>query len=234
MEYNEAGRVLYLQFSNKTLTSSQKQAVYALMEETNFSLVFRGMLPTDLYKDEFLDIESYVKSKQGLLGSCSGKAPYHKFRRFDKVGTGKGGGSSFQEQDHFCSMSIEDFFVYLDKHNRIDPDNIFSYYRLIDDDNPIGEKRQRPKVKEMVIVNATEVIFYMIDVDMSVYMPKFNAEYLGKFQLPEILPAGELCLMSSVCNKSAGHTISRCNSNRNSQIASVRKATQMHTAFFGS
>jgi hypothetical protein len=80
-------------------------------------------------------------------------------------------------------MKPSGYFTYLDKHYGRESDPWFS----IQHKHKYGE--------ELLTLDATQVVVYMIDVDMPDKLPIFNSWYKEHFKLKEALPGGDWCVM---------------------------------------
>ena len=83
-------------------------------------------------------------------------------------------------------MSCTKYFQYLDKHSGRDPDHLFFYETL---------------KKEIVEVNATNVIFYMLDVDIATHAISVFDWYMSNFKLKEMLPRGDWSALKLVSKR---------------------------------
>lgn len=176
-KYDSKSRVLLIDFlETSVLIGNHKLALAHLLEKTTITVVCRGLLPN------FPNLEEYLKNEQGLLGF--GDGPYHKFRRFNKVV--KDNLVTYMEQDNFGSMHPTEYFKFLDKHYGRDTDQSFAYK-----DNKEGSL--------LTIDDSSEVVFYMIDIEMPTKLKQLDTWYKESFKLKEILPGGDWCVMNPVC-----------------------------------
>jgi hypothetical protein len=173
--YDNTTRVLLLDFTQvDCLKHQHKQSLGKLFELPQYTVVCKGMLPS------YPKIEKDLNGKMGLLGL--GNAPHYKFRLFEKTKTSCST-IIFQERDGFWCMRPSDYFTYLDKHYGRNTDPMFTLQKKTDE------------VILTVTLDATNVVLYMIDVDMPAKLPALHSWYREQFKLKEVLPGGDWCVM---------------------------------------
>jgi hypothetical protein len=178
--FDDVSRVLTVDFTTvDTLTHQHKASVARLFEQTAYSVVCKGMLPSFPYVG---GVEAYLKESDGLLGF--GDPPQYKIRRYNEI-TMTGGWKDYQEQDGFWSMHPSQYSQYLDKHYGRDDDPLFCL-------PPPGELAGGD------VIDVTEVVLYMLDVDIPKQLNSLNKWYNDNFKMREVLPGGDLCLMHLV------------------------------------
>ena len=179
VSFHETTNVLLMDFAGtKAVTANHLDGIAHQLENLSVSLVFNGLLP------RFPDLESYLGSTLGLnnVHNCQ----YSKFRRYDKVLNldeyGMGPFVTYKEQPDICSLSPKAYFEYLHKHFGCVNDTQFSYKR--------GDVLEE--------IDATQVVFYMIDIEMKTLCPELYRWFQNHFKIKEMLPYGSFCAMNSV------------------------------------
>jgi len=144
-----------------------------MMERDDISVVLEGLYP-DFARQFSFD----------LLAATFQSAPYNKFRVFDRMVDDVTQIISYKEREDFFSMLVSEFVTYMEMVKSGNTERSLSYTDIE------GQQHILPSVKAVAI--------YMIDVDMPKLMPHLDEEYVKSFRMPEILPAGRMCMTNGV------------------------------------
>jgi hypothetical protein len=179
--YNPRTRVLLVNFSQCEVVGNQEKIILAELMEArdDITIICVGLLPPF----SFTDLNQYLMSKQCLGGL--GDYTYPKFREFRKV-TLPDTSIDYQERASHVSMRMDQYCEYL---------NIYMGVAATE-----GKKFSYTDSKGVVttIEDATKVVFYLIDLDMTTHMRNLDIWYHQKFKIKEMLPAGDWCAMNQV------------------------------------
>ena len=173
--YNPKNRTVVADFSKvEWIHSRHKEYLAQLMERDDITVISQGLVEPVKDVNEFLE---------ALRLSYGGENPYHTFRRFDRVV--KNGYATYRERtDKHITMTMGEYVEYLTIRTTNAKDKRFVYSNL---DGTVE-----------IIEDATAVVFYLLDLDLTQYFGKFNESFRESHKMKEILPAGAWCMLSHV------------------------------------
>ena len=174
-KYDPFNRTVLADFSEVTwIHSKHKTYLSQLMERDDITVISRGLVAPVNDVNEFLE---------AMKLSFGGGNPYHNFRRFDQVV--KNGYITYREHnDGHITMTMGEYVDYLMIRTKNSKDKTFRYANM---DGTIE-----------IVDDATAVVFYLLDLDLTQYWSSFNNVFRERHKLKEILPAGEWCMLSHV------------------------------------
>lgn len=170
--YDSTSRVLMANFKGEDISQTGKRFIATMMERHDVSVIMDGLL-----KNSFVE-----RTHVDRLLTAFGSAVYHKFRLFDRKTDGRGK-QYFKERKRDAKMTIAEFRRYIHLVER----GQSGQFEFTDSNN------------KLCTADAKDTAVYMIDCDLSQFLPRVNAEYKSAFRLPEFLPGGAACMMNAVC-----------------------------------
>ena len=176
--YDPAQRIVLGNFTAVTdISWRHKQYIGSIMERDDLTLIMEGLASNLCAKLTDLKL-----LREELLLEL-GDQTYHNFRRFNRV-----------EQEGFAYYRAED--------SGVTPMKVKEYVRYLN--TLMGESPTSPfsfqeeDGQEVRFDKATDVVFYMLDVDMTNHLLKIDEGFQSEFKLKEILPGGKWCMLNSV------------------------------------
>ena len=176
--YDPAQRIVLGKFTTVTdISWRHKQYIGSIMERDDLTLIMEGLASNLCAKLTDLKL-----LREELLLEL-GDQTYHNFRRFNRV-----------EQEGFVYYRAED--------SGVTPMKVKEYVRYLN--TLMGEyptspfSFQKEDGQEVQLDKATDVVFYMLDVDMTNHLLKIDEGFQSEFKLKEILPGGKWCMLNSV------------------------------------
>ena len=176
---DDTTRIVTVDFTNVSTIDWEHKLYYShLLERDDILLLSEGLLPGSIG-----DVRLFLKG----LSSDMGPVPLKLFREFRAIK--QGGFRKFKERtDEHISMTVTDYVRYLELFYGDNNDEPFSYT------NENGTT--------ISISNVKDVVFYLLDVDMSQKLSHFDQDFKEAFKMKEILPGGEWCLLNYVSTDS--------------------------------
>jgi len=177
--YDSEQRIVFGNFTTvHNIHWRHKQYVGSIMERDDVTLIMEGLLSKLCLKMAGLDL----LMKQLLTNF--GDQMYHNFKRFDRV-VGKDEFVNYRAKNTTVTpMKVKDYVRHLNILMGESPTSPFSY--------------KSEDGQEVKFDNATDVVFYMLDVDMTKHLTTMNATFEKDFKLKEIQPGGSWCMTNSV------------------------------------
>jgi hypothetical protein len=209
--YDPESRVYLGDFSSvAVIPKDQKLFLGSLMERDDITVIMEGLY------EEVTDAKNFL----GLLGCRFDRRRFGKFRRFKRCHSPETGFTDYEEVDGYITMNVnQDYLNYVARKAYGGSDFWSCAFDL---QMPIETKADAGS--DLVITtdlaveantarktNATpgplddtshDQSISMTDVEMTRHFPQFNRDYKQKFKMKEILPGGDWCLMSHVCEHS--------------------------------
>ena len=177
--YDHARRIVLGKFTNVTdIHWRHKRYIGEIMERDDLTLIMEGLVANLCAKMEGLKL--LLKE----LRLDFGNEVYHNYRRFDRVTDDEGFVTYRTTNSGVTPLKVKDYVRYLTTWMGESPSSPFSYK----DENGL----------EVKFDSATDVVFYMLDVDMTEYLTKINSSFETEFKMKEILPGGAWCMVNSV------------------------------------
>lgn len=180
--YDASNRVVIANFTNVCkIHWKHKQYIGQLMERDDVTLITEGLVSELVARMK--DLNLLIKELQLSFGD----RVYHNFRSYHR--TQVGSVVTYKPAEKMVTpMKVRDYVRYLNILRGENPNVNFSYVN--------------DKGKEVRFKKATDVVFYMLDVDMTEHLLNVNAAFKSEFKLKEILPGGRWCMTNQIAKGS--------------------------------
>ena len=176
--YDETSRIVIANCSNvRDIHWRHKQYIGQLMERDDVTLIMEGLVSN--LASKIKDLNLLMKE----LRVSFGEKTYHNFRIYRRVQDGSV--VTYKPAEKFVTpMKVKDYVRYLNTLMGENPDHLFSY---------VNDKGREIKFKK-----ATDVVLYMLDIDMTHNLLNLNAAFNSEFKMKEILPGGKWCMLNQI------------------------------------
>ena len=176
--YEETRRIVVVNLTDAIdIHWMHKQYIGQIMERDDVTLILEGLV------SKLVEKMSDLKYLMEQLLIEFDDTMYPNFRRWDRVE--EGSVVRYKANSNLvCPMRVKDYVDYMQTLMGENPDLPFTYV----DENGV----------EVSFQKATDVVFYMLDVDMPLHLLRINAAFKSEFKMKEILTGGGWCMTNLI------------------------------------
>ena len=177
--YDPKQRVVLANFSQEKLIHSRhKEYLGQLLERDDITVISQGLV------EPVKDLTLFLNALKWSHGESN---PYHNFRQYNRI-LKDGYYTYVERKDAHVTMKMSDYLNYLTIRTTKSMESSFTY----ENSNGMVE----------IIEDATTVVFYLLDLDLSQHFVALDSEFKESFKMKEMLPAGAWCMLHDVSKKS--------------------------------